>query len=67
MADPFTGSTARPADRFRVGEFWRGPGGRLHVVRLSPVPGHVFLVDVRSGRHDLVPEQAVMGFRRGRG
>ena len=66
MADPFTGATvALRADRFRAGEFWRGPDGLLYVVKAAPVPGHVFLVAVRSGRHDLVSELAVRGFQRG--
>lgn len=66
MADPFTGApVALRADRFRAGEFWRRPDGSLYVVKAAPVPGHVFLVEVRTGRHDLVSELAVRGFRRG--
>jgi len=66
MADPFTGTpVALRADRFRAGEFWRGPDGLLYLVKPAPVPGHVFLVAVRSGRHDLVNEMAVWGFQRG--
>lgn len=65
--DPFVPLAFKPADRFRPQEHWRGPDGRLCVVKPAPVAGHVFLVDVRSGRHELVPERAVVGFRRGRG
>lgn len=64
---PFTGIAAPRADRFRPGDFWRGPDGELYVVRiLRNLPSHACLKPVRGGAHALLHRDSVVGFTRTR-
>ena len=60
----FSNLSETPPDRFRVGDLWRGPDGRLCQVRPAPVAGHVYVVRLSDGHHALLPGTQVLGYRR---
>jgi hypothetical protein len=63
----FTPDTAPRADRFRPGDFWRGPDGELYSVRsMRHLPLHVCLKPVTGGAHALLRRDSVAGFTRTR-
>jgi hypothetical protein len=61
----FTGIITPSPDRFRPGDFWRGPNGRTYTARgLRGLPGHVCLIPVAGGPHVLMSRDEVRGFQR---
>jgi len=61
----FTGAGIPRADRFRPGDFWRGPDGELYAVRaLRSLPLHACLRPVKGGAHALLRRDSVVGFTR---
>jgi hypothetical protein len=52
-------------DRFRRGDHWTGPNGRVYVVRgLRTMHEHVCLAPLIGGPHVLMRCDSVRGFRR---
>lgn len=67
MTTTFTKTTIPRADRFRAGDFWRGPDGALYLVRiLRNLPNHACLRPVEGGAHALLHRESVVGFTRTR-
>lgn len=61
----FAGARTPPPDRFRDGDFWRDPLGRLHSVRpAAGIPGGCLLRPISGGHSLLLRRVAVRGWVR---
>lgn len=65
MSPTYTADPAPRADRFRPGDLWRRPDGRIcSVWRLRNLPSHVSLRPLDGSHHSLMRIDDVAGHRR---
>lgn len=64
FADPFTGIAGPRADRFRIGDQWRGPNGITYLVRRGIAEKAVCLHPIVGGSRLHLRRESVDRFQR---